>query len=130
MSRKRAKATAPKPPVEPTEPTAPEEPMTPVEPDEPATEAGRMIRKVVNDAIAAGVEVVAAVEAPTEPTWLDNVRRAKTGGKCPCGQPTTTLVVYGASLAEAWAANAMCDEHAAMPQVHAVAHTESLAVPA
>jgi hypothetical protein len=117
--RRKAKATAPTPPVEPTEPVEPVEP-------EPATEAGRMIRKVVNDAIANGAEVITAVEAPTEPAWVDTVRRAKTGGKCACGKPNTTLIVYGESLAAAWAANGNCDEHAVMPQVHAVAHTESL----
>jgi hypothetical protein len=115
MTRKRkAKATAPTPPVEPVEP-------------EPATEAGRMIRKVVNDAIANGAEVITAVEAPpAEPEWLANVRRAKTGNKCPCGEPVTTLIVYGPSVAEAWAANGVCDVHAAADQVHAVASVEKL----
>ena len=68
--------------------------------------------------------------AAAEPTWLDNVRRAKTGGKCACGKPNTTLVVFGASLAEAWGANGNCDEHATTPQVSPVAHTETLAVSA
>lgn len=120
MSRRKAKATKPTEPVEPTPPVEPVEPTDP----EPATEAGRMIRKVVNDAIAAGAEVITAIE---EPAWLDNVRRAKTGGKCPCGEPTTTLVVYGTSLAEAWGANGVCDAHRDA-QLTRVTHTEPLAV--